>query len=187
MLMKLKMGILSLLLFLGFMAVGCSNSGNESSSDASTESIETTEDTNNNDYVADVVEENTNSKTYESTSKENTDNETVDSSTSDELTTEDIKGLVIQNLPGGTINDVNFDKGKITVSVELGDPTPITLKDVALVNFGGISDDLLERECWDTLTVKFEGVGEITMDASSAVLNEYGHKYFASEDYEEQL
>ncbi|TAN67127.1 hypothetical protein WS9_009185 [Paraclostridium sordellii 8483] len=190
--MKIKLGILSLLIVVGFGVVGCSNNDKKTSSETTSESVQNTEYTDTIDSTS-KLKTNEDMDTTVEDKKDKKDKKDIkvekssDSSTPSDLTADNIKMLVRQNLAGDKLNDVNFDGENITVSVKLADPAPLTEKDVAVVRFGGISDDLLDKDGWNTLTVNFEGLGSITMNASSAVLNEYGQKCFHSEDYEGQL
>lgn len=187
--MKIKLGILSLLIVVGFGVVGCSNNDKKTSSETTSESVQNTEYTDTTDTIDSTSKVKTNEDidTTVEDKKDTKVEKSSDSSTPSDLTADNIKMLVRQNLAGDKLNDVNFDGENITVSVKLADLAPLTEKDVAVVRFGGISDNLLDKDGWNTLTVNFEGLGSITMNASSAVLNEYGQKCFHSEDYEGQL
>lgn len=85
-----------------------------------------------------------------------------------------------------TLVNVTFNNEVILVKVTLGDPSPLTKKDLAISRYGSISDNLLEIEGWKVLTVNVQGVGEISMDESQAVDDGNG-KYFKSIEYEKQL
>lgn len=125
---KEKIGILGLLLALSLTVVQCSNTNDKTNESASksTESIEVESNTNK---VADASK---NDKTIIEI------DESQDNS-KEKLTVDNIKESVNLGLEeDDTINDINIDGDKITINVKLGDPTPLTEKDLAVSRFGSI-------------------------------------------------
>lgn len=56
----------------------------------------------------------------------------------------------------------------------------------AEARYSSISDNMLSVEGWDTLTINFENVGEISFKRDEAESNEYG-SYFPTERIMEKL
>lgn len=111
-----------------------------------------------------------------------------DSSENKDTSLDKIKEAVQNNIgKGEQIKDFKLENKSIIVNIDLGTPSSnIPLKDLAISRYSSISDNLLEYDSWDTLTINFENVGTVTLNANEASSNTSG-KYFESSLIEKQL
>ncbi|MBD8067630.1 hypothetical protein [Bacillus sp. PS06] len=81
---------------------------------------------------------------------------------------------------------VEVENGEIKAMIEIA-PGELFEADVLAVNrYSQLSDELLKRDDWETLTVEFVDVGTISMNHSEKETNEYGD-YFPTAVIEQRL
>ncbi|WP_078382346.1 hypothetical protein [Sutcliffiella halmapala] len=114
--------------------------------------------------------------------------EESDSSYIEDLTIEEIKeGISFEGLgEDDELKDLTFENGEINAVIKLEDQDLFAPKDFAVTRYSSVSDYLLTLEGWETLTVEFEGIGEISIDISEKETNEVG-SYFPIAEIEESL
>lgn len=98
----------------------------------------------------------------------------------------DFKKIIIDNLAEDDIvNDFKTEDGIVYASIQLAEGM---LDDVTMAeaHYSSISDSMLSVEGWDTLTINFEDVGEISFKRDEAESNEYG-SYFPTKRIMEKL
>lgn len=81
---------------------------------------------------------------------------------------------------------VTFKNGEIKGTIELAENNLIEPKDQAVTGYSQLSDSLLKKEGWDTLTIEYVNVGTISMKRSEKETNEVGD-YFPSIEIEKKL
>lgn len=172
-----KLKLLVIVVLLAISLVGCSSTDSKTNESANKSSVSEKVDSKNDEAKEISKDDETTVETSEPQQDSN-----------EGLTVDNIRKSVDLALgEGDIINDINIEGDKIKVNIKLGDPDPLTEKDLAISRFGSISDKLLEEGGWNALTVDFEGLGPITLNSGDAVTNEFGLKYFNASDYEGQL
>lgn len=86
---------------------------------------------------------------------------------------------------GGLIN-FSFTGGQIKATVTLTTLNGIPAEDMAVNRYSALSDELLNHEGWEILTVSYVNVGTISMNRSEKETNEAGD-YFPMLEIEERL
>lgn len=82
--------------------------------------------------------------------------------------------------------EISVIHGEIIAKIELqNDETP-SGKELAIKSYAQISEDLLEREDWEALTIEYVDIGTISMNRSEKETNENGD-YFPKEAIENNL
>lgn len=87
------------------------------------------------------------------------------------------------------IKDVSFENKELCVYVDFSkvDPAPLTIEDLAISRTSSITDAILELKeydnVWDTIIVDFGEVGKIKNEKVDIKENEYGGRYFPSENF----
>lgn len=76
--------------------------------------------------------------------------------------------------------------GEIKASIKKASNDLFPEKDIAVNSYSQISDELLNRDDWDILTIEFVGVGTISMNRSESESNEFG-SYFPTLEIENKL
>lgn len=87
------------------------------------------------------------------------------------------------------ITDLSIDaeKGLINISLELGDPSPLTYEDLANSRVSSITDELLNDKSIQIIHIDIKGIGKVEFLTSDATTNEYGLRYFPTELIDKQL
>lgn len=117
-------------------------------------------------------------------------NSTEQQATTDKFV-EDVKTAISGAIDSDNeaITDVVMNDKDLCVTVDLSkaDPTPLTIKDLAISRTSSITDAILELtdydSQWNTITVDFGGVGKVVCDKDSIKENEAGGRYFPSENF----
>lgn len=129
-------------------------------------------------------------QTVENNSSDNKNTEEIksedkqeDSISKEAISSEDIMEIIKDDVgKGEKITDAKIEDRTIVVNINIGTEEKIPLKDLAVSRYSSISDDLLEHNFWDVLTVNFENVGSISMNK-----NESNGTYFETSKIEEKL
>lgn len=134
--------------------------------------VEQTEDNEDNE---DEILENQTEKSVE------------DTNNSPYISKEEVKDILEFNLIGDNdeITNVDVKNGEIKATIKWGIDEYYS-RDNAVVAYQGISDELLNREDWNVLTINFEGIGSISMNRNEAISEGFGY-YFPSEKIEQKL
>lgn len=99
---------------------------------------------------------------------------------------EAIKGSIGEN---EFITDVVLMEGNLCVTVDLSkaNPEPLTMEDLAISRTWAITDAILELtdydSQWNTITIDFGDIGRITSKKDDIKENEFGGRYFPSENF----
>lgn len=120
----------------------------------------------------------------------NTDDSTQQETSSDSFVTEvktAIQGTI--NSDEESIVDVVLKDGDLCVTVDLSkaNPEPLTMEDLAISRTSSITDAILELtdydSQWNTITIDFGEVGKITNSKDDTKENDFGGRYFPSENF----
>ncbi|GAB6428248.1 hypothetical protein bcgnr5372_39100 [Bacillus luti] len=84
------------------------------------------------------------------------------------------------------LNDVSVENGEIKATIVLASNNLFPAKDMAVNRYSQLSDELLNHEGWQTLTVTFANIGSISMNRNEKESNEIGD-YFPTLEIEERL
>lgn len=87
---------------------------------------------------------------------------------------------------GDKIIDLSVENNEIKAVIELAESI-VPLKDIAITVYSAASDELLNHEGWEVLTIKFEGVGTVSMNRSDHETNDFGMPYFPRIEIEKNL
>lgn len=104
--------------------------------------------------------------------------------------TEDYKkivGLCVGESDKITDLSIDAEKGLINISLELGDPSPLTYEDLANSRVSSITDELLNDKSIQIIHIDIKGIGKVEFLTSDATTNEYGLRYFPTELIDKQL
>ena len=75
----------------------------------------------------------------------------------------------------------------ITVDLSKANPEPLTMEDLAISRTSSITDAILELtdydNQWNTITIDFGDVGKITNKKDDVQENDFGGRYFPSENF----
>ncbi len=88
-----------------------------------------------------------------------------------------------------SITGVVLKDGDLCVTVNLSktNPGPLTIEDLAISRTSSITDAILTLtdydSLWNMITIDFEGVGKITNSKDKIKVNEFGGRYFPSENF----
>ena len=205
---KKHMGLAILVCFIGFIAsmimfahfetdetkarVAQQNAQKEADKQAKEEEKKQKETDNqkeNETESEEVKTENTQEYTLEETDKSNNVDTTAQGNLkNEEISLDEIKEIIKGDVgQGEQITNTSFDGKTIVIDIDLGTPpNNIKPKDLASNRYSSISDDLLEYNFWNVLTVNFKNVGTVTLNADEASSNSWG-KYFEGNLIEKQL
>ncbi|AZV44846.1 hypothetical protein BAOM_4265 [Peribacillus asahii] len=84
------------------------------------------------------------------------------------------------------VNNVSFKNGEIKATIELAPMEQFSAEDLAVNGYSQLSDELLNHEGWQVLTVTYPGAGTISMNRNEKETNEFGD-YFPTLEIEERL
>ncbi|MBM7598485.1 cobalamin biosynthesis protein CobT [Virgibacillus halotolerans] len=87
---------------------------------------------------------------------------------------------------GDELVSATIENEEIKAVINLGEFELFTIEDLAVTRYSQLSDELLDHEGWEKLTIEFSDIGTITMDRSDAESNEYG-EYFPTLEIEDRL
>ncbi|WP_419955063.1 hypothetical protein ACN6MT_05685 [Neobacillus niacini] len=84
------------------------------------------------------------------------------------------------------VNNVSFNNGEINATIELAPMEQFSANDLAVNEYSSLSDELLNYEGWQVLTVTYPGAGTISMNRNEKETNSFGD-YFPTLKIEERL
>lgn len=94
----------------------------------------------------------------------------------------DFKTIITDNLrEGDEVTHFSNESDVIQATIKLANNDLTEEKLLAESSYSTISEKLLTMEDWNTLTINFENVGEISFNRNEAKENEYG-AYFENEE-----
>ena len=134
--------------------------------------------------------------TDESTEQTNTNPTTEQTQSTEQETSSDKFVSEVKTAIQGTINsdeesivDVVLKDEDLCVTVDLSkaNPEPLTIEDLAISRTGSITDAILELTDydseWNTITIDFGDIGKITNSKDDIKENDFGGRYFPSENF----
>ncbi|MEH7180140.1 hypothetical protein [Neobacillus vireti] len=87
---------------------------------------------------------------------------------------------------GDQLSNVSFVNGEIKATIALAPNEMVPAKDMAVNRYSQLSDELLNHEGWDILTIVYPSIGTISMNRNEKETNEFGD-YFPTMVIEEKL
>ncbi|MFP7300521.1 toxin regulator [Neobacillus niacini] len=84
------------------------------------------------------------------------------------------------------VDNVSFINGEIKATIEIAPMEQFSAKDLAVNEYSQLSDELLNHEGWQVLTVTYPGAGTISMNRNEKETNQIGD-YFPILKIEERL
>ncbi|HHB2075213.1 TPA: hypothetical protein ACOQ39_005677 [Bacillus cereus] len=84
------------------------------------------------------------------------------------------------------LNNVSVENGEIKATIALASNRLFPAKDMAVNRYSQLSDELLNHEGWQTLTVTYSNIGSISMNRSEKETNDIGD-YFPTLKIEERF
>jgi hypothetical protein len=84
------------------------------------------------------------------------------------------------------LNNVSVENGEVKATIVLAPSELFSGKDMAVNGYSQLSDELLNHEGWQILTVTYANIGTISMNRNEKETNEYGD-YFPTLEIEERL
>ena len=84
------------------------------------------------------------------------------------------------------LNNVSVENGEIKATIVLAPNELFSAKDMAVNGYSQLSDELLNHEGWQTLTVTYDNIGSISMNRNEKETNEFGD-YFPTLEIEGRL
>lgn len=87
---------------------------------------------------------------------------------------------------GDKITDLSIENNEIKMVIELAE-SMLPPKDMAITVYSAASDELLNHEGWEVLTIEFKGVGTVSMNRSEHETNDFGLPYFPMKEIEKRL
>jgi hypothetical protein len=105
-----------------------------------------------------------------------------------DLTAEEVKEIIEYNSlsEGDQLLDYSFTNGVIKATVELPPNDMFPAQDLAVNMYSTLSDELLQHEGWEVLTITYANIGTISMNRNEKETNEYGD-YFPTLEIEDRL
>lgn len=94
----------------------------------------------------------------------------------------DFKTIIEDNLrEGDKITQFSNVGDEIKATIKLAENDLLDAQTLAETSYTSISESLLSVSDWETLTINFENIGEVSFNRSEATENEYG-SYFESKE-----
>lgn len=87
---------------------------------------------------------------------------------------------------GDKLTNVSFVNGEIKATIDLTPNKMFPARDKAVNRYSQLSDELLNHEGWQILTVTYANIGSISMNRNEKETNEFGD-YFPTLEIEERL
>ncbi|MCM3743197.1 hypothetical protein M3193_03495 [Sporosarcina luteola] len=107
---------------------------------------------------------------------------------SQDMSIEEVTELIEYN--GVGIDDklvsTTIENEEIRAVIKMAPDARFSAEDLAVTRYSQLSDELLDHEGWQTLTIEYVGVGTISMNRMERESNEYGD-YFPSMEIENRL
>ncbi|MBS4207489.1 hypothetical protein [Bacillus sp. FJAT-50079] len=142
----------------------------------------------------DVKQETTSEKTQkedkgqEEVSTEKTTVETKQEDNSQTITEEGLKETIeyYGMGEGDTLVSASLENGEIKAVINVAPSDLFSAEDLAVTRYSQLSDELLDYEGWEVLTIEYVDVGTISMQRTEKASNEYGD-YFPTAEIEKRL
>lgn len=105
-----------------------------------------------------------------------------------QITDEKVKEIIEDYSIGenDNLNKVSFENGEVKATIVLAPNELFSAKDLAVNAYSQLSDELLNYEGWQILTVTYANIGTISMNRNEKETNEFGD-YFPTVKIEERL
>lgn len=87
---------------------------------------------------------------------------------------------------GDQLSNVSFVNGEIKATIDLAPNELFPAKDIAVDRYSQLSDELLNHEGWEILSITYPTIGTISMNRNEKETNESGD-YFPTTVIEERL
>jgi hypothetical protein len=87
---------------------------------------------------------------------------------------------------GDQLSNVSFVNGEIKATIDLAPNEMFPAKDIAVNRYSQLSDELLNHEGWELLSITYPTIGTISMNRNEKETNEWGD-YFPTTVIEERL
>ncbi|MFS0687697.1 hypothetical protein AB1K89_00420 [Sporosarcina sp. 179-K 8C2 HS] len=81
---------------------------------------------------------------------------------------------------------VTIENEELKAVIKMATDDRLSAEDLAVTRYSQLSDELLDHEGWETLTIEYVGVGTISMNRTEKESNEYGD-YFPTIEIENRL
>ncbi|PLT32803.1 hypothetical protein [Bacillus sp. V5-8f] len=85
-----------------------------------------------------------------------------------------------------TFDNVAFENGEVKATIVLAPNELFPAEDLAVNSYSQLSDELLNYEGWQILTITYDGIGTISMHRNEKETNEFGD-YFPTLEIENKL
>jgi hypothetical protein len=105
--------------------------------------------------------------------------------TSQPLTEAQVKQIIDDYTGKGELVNFSFTGGQIKATINLA-PSEFLAEDMAVNRYSQLSDELLNHEGWEILTISYTNIGTISMNRIEKETNEFGD-YFPTMEIEERL
>ena len=155
---------------------------NQSTDEPVKEEVEDTTEEKPDESEEESVKNDTEEKLNEQ-SQENQPQETPQPITEDQVK-EIINDIGVGE--GDQLSNVSFVNGEIKATIALAPNEMVPAKDMAVNRYSQLSDELLNHEGWDILTIVYPSIGTISMNRNEKETNEFGD-YFPTMVIEERL
>lgn len=144
-------------------------------------------DTEQSAKKEDQVSKETKAETTETTEGET--KEVVDEPTESALTNENIQEIIeyAGTGEGDELISAAIEGKELKAEIKLAPDDMFSADLLAVTRYSQVSDELLNYEGWETLTVEYSEVGTISMNRLEAETNEMGMSYFPTEIIESRL
>ncbi|TYS89953.1 hypothetical protein [Rossellomorea aquimaris] len=87
---------------------------------------------------------------------------------------------------GDVLSDVSVVDGEIKATIDLAPNEMFSGEDMAVNRYSQLSDELLNHEGWEILTITYSNIGTVSMNRMEKETNDYGD-YFPTLTIEERL
>lgn len=105
------------------------------------------------------------------------------------ITPDEIKEIIEDSGLGeeDKLASTSVEDGEIKVVIEIAPNELFSAKDLAVTRYSQASDELLNHEGWEVLTIEYFDIGTISMNRTEKETNEYDMDYFSTEEIEKRL
>ncbi|MGD6959425.1 hypothetical protein ACQCWA_18125 [Rossellomorea aquimaris] len=120
--------------------------------------------------------------------EEVTEEATQEVESSEPLTEEEVKEIIDYYSigEGDVLSDVSVENGEIKATIDLAPNEMFSGEDIAVTRYSQLSDELLNHEGWEILTITYSNIGTVSMNRMEKETNDYGD-YFPTLTIEEKL
>ncbi|WP_374055844.1 hypothetical protein [Rossellomorea sp. FM04394] len=117
-----------------------------------------------------------------------TEEATQEVESTEPLTEEEVKEIIDYYSigEGDVLSNVSVENGEIKATIDLAPNDMFSGKDMAVTRYSQLSDELLNHEGWDILTITYSNIGTVSMNRMEKETNDFGD-YFPTMTIEERL